>query len=107
MKRLDDAVPEENDPTQSGADSGRRDDESERERLIEAVRNLTHESLINRDVEFGLRAEIHRLEDQLLAAHNATKTTVSDIKHSRTWRVGRAVLKPLSIVKRSPKERDQ
>jgi hypothetical protein len=107
VKRLDDAAPEENDPTQTEADSGRRGDEWERERLIEAVRNLTHESLINRDVEFGLRAEIHRLENQLLAAHNATRSTVYEIKQSRTWRVGRAVLKPLSIVKRSPKERDQ
>jgi hypothetical protein len=107
VKRLDDALPEENDHMQTDAGSGGRDDESERERLIEAVRNLTHESLINRDVEFGLRAEIHRLEDQLLAAHNATTTTVAEIKRSTTWRVGRTLLKPLSIVKRSPKELDK
>ena len=107
MKRLDDAAPEEHEHTHTDAPHGPHEDEWERARLIEAVRNLTHESLINRDVEFGLRAEIHRLEDQLLAAHNATTSTVAEIKKSKTWRVGSAVLKPLSIVKRSPKGLDK
>jgi hypothetical protein len=107
VNTLDGAAPAEKNPIHAEAGSGRSSSDSERERLVEAVRNLTHESLINRDVEFGLRAEIHRLEDQLLSAHNATAKTVDEIKQSTTWRVGRAVLKPLSMVKRSPKETDQ
>jgi len=80
---------------------------AEREQLIETVRNLTHEALINRDIEFGLRAEIYRLEDQLLVAHDAVSEAVEEMRGSATWRVGRFMLKPVSLVKRTSKGSDK
>lgn len=104
VNRLDGTEPDA-DPTSTGVTSD--DWPAERERLIETVRNLTHEALINRDIEFGLRAEIYRLEDQLLVAHQATTKAVQEVRGSATWRVGRLVLKPISLVKRSPRSSDK
>ncbi|PWC03802.1 hypothetical protein DCE94_06230 [Agromyces badenianii] len=104
MNRLDGTEPD-NDRTSTDAEPSTWADE--REHLIQTVRNLSHEALINRDIEFGLRAEIYRLEDQLLIAHHAASKAVEEVRGSTTWRVGRIVLKPLTLVRRASKGSDK
>ena len=85
-------------PRESGSVQPREGSEAA---LIETIRNLTHDQLIQRDIEFGLRAEIHRLEYQIMLQRNSVDDAVKEVRQSRTWKVGRTVLLPLAVIKRS------
>jgi len=72
----------------------------ENARLVEALRDMSHAQLISRDTELGLRAELLQAQIDIVHANAVGAAEVNKVRASTTWKVGRAVTKPLSFVRR-------
>jgi hypothetical protein len=73
---------------------------AENAQLIATIRDLTHAQLISRDLELGLRAEIMQARIDIVHAHATGKAEVDKVRRSTSWRIGRAVTRPLGVVRR-------
>lgn len=72
----------------------------ENARLVEALRDMSHAQLISRDTELGLRAELLQAHIDIVHANAVGAAEVNKVRASTTWKVGRAITKPLSFVRR-------
>jgi hypothetical protein len=72
----------------------------ENAQLIATLRDLTHAQLISRDLELGLRAEVMQARIDILHAHATGAHEVDKVRRSMSWRIGRAITKPLGAVRR-------
>jgi hypothetical protein len=72
----------------------------ENAQLITTLRDLTHAQLISRDLELGLRAELMQARIDILHAHATGAHEVDKVRTSMSWRIGRAITKPLGVVRR-------
>ncbi|SDO16304.1 hypothetical protein SAMN05216368_11197 [Cryobacterium flavum] len=72
----------------------------ERDALLASIRDLTHSQLISRDIELGLRAELMQTQIDIEDARARGNHDLAETRRSVTWRVGRLVLRPVSLGKR-------
>jgi hypothetical protein len=85
---------------------------TERDLLVASLRDSTHAQLISRDIELGLRAELmqakidieHERARAYYEVERARERGALDLaltRKSTTWRIGRIVMSPAGVAKRT------